>query len=190
MKMEKKQQKIVSSSSHHLSLDVFLFIFWLLFTGLIFGLFSLDILSIYSLLVGVISVIIVSYISHNFIFISDKKKWDEKVNIYDQIKHWCFLSTHLFIYLFKSNLSFFRQTITGNINPKIVDIPVNLQKESQVTLLSSMITITPGTLVLKTKKIPTGYSLTIHFSYLKTSEIEESVGSTIKKWERSIRRVI
>lgn len=190
MKKEEKQQEIVSSSNHHLSLDVFLFIFWLLLTGLILGLFSLDLLSIYSLLVGVISVIIVSYISHNFIFISDKKETSKEVNFYYQIKHWCLLSTHLFIYLLMSNLSFFRQTITGNIRPKIVDIPVDLQKESQVTLISSMITITPGTLVLKTKKVSTGYLLTIHFSYLKKSEMEGSVEGTIKKWEKSIRGVI
>ncbi|MEF8873416.1 MAG: Na+/H+ antiporter subunit E [Candidatus Thermoplasmatota archaeon] len=174
---------------HYVLLDTLLLIFWLLLTGIIFTIFTKGLrgLTLYSLIVGLVAVSLVSYLSHTFILQGEKKQSFSGRKYLSKIRGWSFLLAHLSFHLLISSLSLVRQTFTGNIEPKIVNIPVNLKSDSELTLLTSMITITPGTLVLKTTETDEGYILSTHFSYLRSEEIEDEIERTIKRWERTIR---
>ncbi len=189
MEKKKNMERSHPGVRHYFLLDVLLLIFWFLVTGIIFALIrgKFEDLTIYSLFVGLVAVLIVSYVSHKFILKGEKRRSSISHGFLSKIRRWSFLLAHLSVHLLLSNISLVRQTITKNIEPKIVDIPVKLNSESELTLLSSMITITPGTLVLKTEEIHEGYMLKVHFSYLKSDKVEKNIEGTVKRWERAIR---
>ncbi|MFW6144036.1 MAG: Na+/H+ antiporter subunit E [Candidatus Natronoplasma sp.] len=187
--MKERSTQKASIVRHYHLLDLLLFLFWILITGLIFNLLRFEIrgLSLYSLIVGLVSVSIVSYLSHVFILHGEDKRYSITGSFFSKLRRWSFLLTHLFFHLFVSSVALVRQTVTKDIEPKVVEIPVELNSESELTLLSMMITMTPGTLVLKTEKTDKGYLLETHFSYLPSKELDSEVDKTIKRWERSIR---
>jgi multisubunit Na+/H+ antiporter MnhE subunit len=81
------------------------------------------------------------------------------------------------------------QVITLNIKPKIVRIKVNLKSDAELTLISHLITVTPGTLVIDVEDAEGGGSyLFVHFSYhcvtdeSSVKRIEKSIG----KWDKLI----
>lgn len=79
------------------------------------------------------------------------------------------------------------QAITLKINPKIVKVKVSLESDLELALISSLITLTPGTIVIDIEDAEEGgFYLYIHFSYLKAKDSEENVKKTIGKLDRLI----
>lgn len=187
MSKNDKRDRYYKTDRHYASLDILLIFFWLFITGTLFTLYTLDNLTIYSLILGIFTVFIVSQISHRFVLNGEKRQIVSLNGYLSKLKDWTFLLSHLFVQLIISNASLVRQTFTKDIEPKIVHVPVDLKSESELTLLSCMITITPGTLVLKTEEVEDGYILKTHFSYLPSEKVQPMIESTIKRWEVVIR---
>lgn len=79
------------------------------------------------------------------------------------------------------------QAIALRIYPKIVKIKVSLESDLELALISSLITLTPGTIVIDIEDAEEGGSyLYIHFSYLKAKDLEENMKKTIGKLDRLI----
>ncbi|GEM_PF-2341472 len=184
-----ENKKIDSTARHYPVLDILLFVFWILLTGIVIVVLQgrPDRMTLYSFLSGITAVFVVSYLSHRFILRGEERKHTYTGGLFSKIRSWSFLISHLFIHLFLSTISFVRQTLFYDIEPKIVSIPVRLDSESELTLLSSMITMTPGTLVMKTERTEKGYILKTHFSYLRDDEVVDEIDGTIKRWEKAIR---
>jgi len=84
-----------------------------------------------------------------------------------------------------SNAFLIYQAITLDVHPRIVRVKVNLRSDLELTLISNLITLTPGTLVIDVQKADeqTSY-LYVHFTYLKTTKLGESISRTIGRWDR------
>mgnify|MGYP003934267629 CR=1 FL=1 len=71
-----------------------------------------------------------------------------------------------------------------DIKPKIVRIKVNLKSDAELTLISHLITITPGTLVIDVEDAnDEGSYLFVHFSYHCAAD-----ETSIEKIEKSIKK--
>lgn len=158
-------------------LIVLLWLFWIFITG--------DI-TLYSVLTGFVIVLIIGCIAQFFFF---KKRIYKK-----SLKKYFFSLEHLFALLFTTlfrliiaNLLVIYQAITLDIHPRIVKIKVNVKSDLEITLISTLITLTPGTLVIDVEDAEDGGScLYVHFSYLKTDDPQKYIESTIGKWDAMI----
>ncbi len=176
-----------STKGHYVLLDLLLLSFWFLFSGIIISLFIMDGLTIYSTIAGLVSTAIVSSISHKFILHGNEAYKKSIKTIMFNLRDFLILFFDVVYNLIIANAMLIYQTITKKIEPKIVSIPVDLRSKAEVTLLSSVITMTPGTMVMNLDEIETGYILKIHFSYLRSEDMEENIERTIKRWESLIR---
>jgi multicomponent Na+:H+ antiporter subunit E len=101
---------------------------------------------------------------------------------------------HLFALLFTTvirlimaNALVIYQAITLCIHPRIVKIKVNVRSDFEINIISTLITLTPGTLVIDVEDAEDGGSyLYVHFSYLKTDDPKKYIENTIGKWDAMI----
>jgi len=158
-----------------------LFLFWILLT-VNFSIFFLVLGFIISLSIGLVATKL------TIGSVEGKRK---------TLKQYFFATEHLFGLIFSAifriiiaNLELIYQVLTLNIDPKIVRIKVDLSSDAELTIISHLITVTPGTLVIdvddSNKK---GESfLFVHFSYYRLADedsaakIEKSIG----KWDKMI----
>ncbi len=79
------------------------------------------------------------------------------------------------------------QTLTLKIEPIIVRVKVNLRSDTELALISHLITLTPGTLVIDIDDAEDGGSyIYVHFSYLKAKHLEKYIENTIGRWDEMI----
>jgi len=113
------------------------------------------------------------------------------------LKQYIFATEHLIGLIFSAifriiiaNIELIHQVITLNIDPKIVRIKVDLSSDAELTLISHLITVTPGTLVIDvddTNKKGESY-LFVHFSYycMADEDSAERIEKSIGKWDKMI----
>lgn len=86
-----------------------------------------------------------------------------------------------------ANVELIYQVITLRINPKIVRIKVDLSSDAELTLISHLITVTPGTLVIDVEDAEDGGAfLYVHFSSLMEKDSEEYIEKSIGRWHDMI----
>lgn len=159
-------------------LIILLWLFWIVVSG--------DI-SYIALGIGLIISIVVALLIHVFLF--GKKTRKNK-----SVKEYVFALEHLFALLFSTifrliyaNAIVIYQALTLSIHPRIVKIKVNVKSEFEINLISTLITLTPGTLVIDAEDAEEGGShLYVHFSYLKTDDPKKYIENTIGKWDAMI----
>jgi multicomponent Na+:H+ antiporter subunit E len=161
-------------------LVVSLFLFWILLT-VNFSPFSLSLGFFISLFIGLAATKL------TIATVEGKRK---------TFKEYFFATEHLITLIFSAilriilaNIELIYQVITMDIKPKIVRIKVNLKSDAELTLISHLITITPGTLVIDVEDANDGGSyLFVHFSYhCATDETSiEKIEKSIGKWDTLI----
>jgi len=176
-----------AQTRHYVLLDVLLILFWFLLTGFFFNAQRGDFISYYTLFMGVIVTSAVTYTAHNFVIRGEHR---EKTSLWEYLvsmKNAMILFLDVVISLVIANAILIYQTVTMAVEPKVVKVKVDLTSESEVTLISMMITMIPGTLVLDAEEVDGGYELYVHYSYLRTEDLEAGMENTIKRWDRKIR---
>ncbi|MFO8110645.1 MAG: Na+/H+ antiporter subunit E [Thermoplasmata archaeon] len=185
MSSDKKVDQV--PKRHYVLLDVLLFIFWFLLTGFFFSTQSSNFISYYTLFMGVIATSLVTYTAHEFVIRGEHR---QKTSMWDyllSLKNAFVLLLDVIVSLIIANAVLIYQTITMAVEPKVMKVKVSLTSESEVTLISMMITMIPGTLVLDAEEVEDGYELYVHYSYLKAEDLEDSMEKTIKRWDKKIR---
>ena len=162
-------------------LVVILFLFWILLT-VNFSLIFLSIGFLISIGIGLIATRL------TLASVEGKRK---------TLKQYFFATEHLFGLFFSAvfriiiaNVELIYQVLTLKIDPKIVRIKVNLSSDAELTLISHLITITPGTLVIDVddaNKKGESY-LFVHFSYFRSAEEDsaDKIENSIKSWDKMI----
>jgi multicomponent Na+:H+ antiporter subunit E len=89
-----------------------------------------------------------------------------------------------------ANVELIYQVLTLNIDPKIVRLKVDLSSDAELTIISHLITVTPGTLVIDvddTNKKGESY-LFVHFSYYRLADEDsaDKIEKSIGKWDKMI----
>ncbi len=81
-----------------------------------------------------------------------------------------------------SNIKMAYRILTGKINPGIVEINPELEKDTSITLLANSITLTPGTLTVDEEN----GKLYIHWIQVKEDYDVNDVCGSFPKWARRI----
>ncbi len=113
------------------------------------------------------------------------------------LKQYFFATEHLFGLIFSAifriiiaNVELIYQVLTLKIEPKIVRVKVNLSSDAELTLISHLITLTPGTLVIDVDDAnKEGESfLFVHFSFYRSAEEDSAVKieNSIESWDKMI----
>ena len=158
-----------------------LFIFWILLT-VNFSIFFLILGFFISLIIGLIATRL------TLASIEGKRK---------TLKQYYFATEHLFALIFsaifriiRANVELIYQVLTLKIDPKIVRIKVNLSSDAELTLISHLITLTPGTLVIDVEDGNTDEEsyLFVHFSYYNSRDEDsaEKIEKSIDSWDKMI----
>ncbi len=157
-----------------------LFLFWILLTSN-FSLFSLFLGFIISLLIGLAATKL------TIATVEGKRK---------TVKEYFFATEHLIALIISAvfriiiaNIELIYQVITLKIDPKIVRINVDLSSDAELTIISHLITVTPGTLVIDVEDADDGGSyLFVHFSYHCSADEEsaEKIEKSIGRWDNLI----
>ncbi|ASJ15099.1 monovalent cation/H+ antiporter subunit E [Thermococcus radiotolerans] len=94
----------------------------------------------------------------------------------------------LFWGMVRANLDVAYRVITGKIKPGIVRVPVELENDTQYTILSNSITLTPGTLTVDA--CPEEKALYVHWINVTEKEPESSkvIAGSFEKWARRLGR--
>lgn len=157
---------------------VLLWLFWIILSN------NLSFLSIAG---GGVLAVILSFVTQFFLF---KKKRIYRKSLKESLfalEHLFSLLLSTFVRLIESNLLVIYQAITLRIHPKIVKLKINVKSDFEITLISTLITLTPGTLVIDVEDAEDGGSyLYVHFSYLKTDDSKRYIENTIGKWDEMI----
>jgi|GEM_PF-1732344 len=159
-------------------LIVLIWLFWIVISS------DVSPLALFS---GFVLSVIAAVAAH--IFLVTKKDRQQK-----SIKEYVFALEHLIALLFTtvfrlilSNAIVIYQAITLRIHPRIVKIKVNVTSDFEINLISTLITLTPGTLVIDVEETDDECSyLYVHFSYLKTDDPQRYIENTIGKWDAMI----
>lgn len=161
-------------------LVISLFLFWILLT-VNFSIFSLSLGFLISLVIGLATTKL------TIATVEGQRK---------TIKEYFFATEHLITLILSAvfriilaNIELIYQVITLNIKPKVVRIKVNLKSDAELTLISHLITITPGTLVIDVEDAKGGGTyLFVHFSYYCVADENsvEKIEKTIGKWDTLI----
>ncbi len=174
---------------HYALLDVLLLIFWLLLTGELIKIFQGGEISLYTLSSGLIGASIVTFTVHRFVIRGEERKKTRLAEYLNSLKNVLALFVDVTFKLIIANGILIYQSITMKIEPKVVRTKVSLTSESEVTLISLLITLTPGTLVIDVEEEGDSYYLYVHFSYLKAENLSESIKESIINWDQMIKGV-
>ncbi|MFW6064353.1 MAG: Na+/H+ antiporter subunit E [Candidatus Natronoplasma sp.] len=174
---------------HYALLDVLLIVFWLLLTGELIKIFQGGEISIYALSSGLIGASIVTFTVHRFVIRGEERKKTHLAEYLNSLKNVLALFVDVTFKLIIANGILIYQSLTMNIEPRVVRTKVSLTSESEVTLISLLITLTPGTLVIDVEEEGDSYYLYVHYSYLKAENLSESIKESITSWDRMIKGV-
>jgi multicomponent Na+:H+ antiporter subunit E len=173
MKQEKKIYK-----RDVVILSISLFLFWLFI--------SFD-FSLISILSALIISIILSLLYEQLPIKHTRGIRKPITQYFFAIEHLIGLITSTFLRVILANVLLIYQAITLNINPKIVKVKVNLKSDVELSLISHLITLTPGTLVIDVEDADDdSFYLYVHFSYLKSKYLDKDIKNTIGKWDKMI----
>lgn len=113
------------------------------------------------------------------------------------LKQYFFATEHLLTLIFSAvfriiiaNVELIYQVLTLKIEPKIVRIKVDLSSDAELTIISHLITVTPGTLVIDVddanEKVES--YLFVHFSYYSSADEDsaEKIEKSIGRWDKMI----
>ena len=175
---------------HYVLLDVLLMLFWFLLTGTLLSILTLRNISLISVFAGIISASAVTLTVHRFVIQGNIKSKSSSVEYLASLRNLIILIIDVVFQLIIANAILLYQSLSMNIEPRIVKVRVNLESDAEVTLISSLITLIPGTLVIDVESGSGGwYYVYIHFSYLKSDDLEESIENTINRWDDLIRGI-
>lgn len=89
--------------------------------------------------------------------------------------------------LILSNISVLRVVLRPkmNIQPMIFALPTDLEKDWEITLLSSLITLTPGTIVLNVSDD----QRTLYIHAIDVDDVDEAIDSIKNTFEKAIKEV-
>lgn len=172
----KKKKKIYKRDI--LIFSIGLFLFWLFI--------SYD-FSVYSILLAIILSIPLALLYCLFPIKHIRGKEKKIIQYFFALEHLIALIISTILRIIYANALLIYQAVTLNINPKIVKVKVNLKSDVELTLISHLITLTPGTLVIDIQDADddTAY-LFVHFSYLKSKNLQKDIKKTIGKWDELI----
>ncbi len=174
---------------HYALLDVLLILFWLLLTGELINIFKGGLISPYTLGSGLIGASVVTLLVHKFVIHGEERKNVLLSEYLNSLKNVLALFIDVTFKLIIANGILVYQSVTMNVEPRVVRTKVSLSSESEVTLISLLITLTPGTLVIDVEDKEDDYYLYIHFSYLKAEKLSESIKDTVVGWDKMIKGV-
>lgn len=174
---------------HYALLDILLLVFWFMLTGSFVAILLGDSLSSFHLIVGVLSASIVTYTAHRFVIQGEEREKESIIEYLNSLKNAVFLFIDVILKLVIANGILMYQSLTMDVEPKIVRVKVNLTSESEVTFISLLITLVPGTLVLDVEEIEDDYFLYVHYSYLKAENLSDNIKNNISKWDGMIRGI-
>jgi len=174
---------------HYALLDVLLLLFWLLLTGELIKIFRGGDLSLYTLGSGIVGASVVTLTVHRFVIRGEKRKKTRLAEYLNSLKNILALFVDVTLKLIIANGILIYQSLTMKVEPRVVRTKVSLTSESEVTLISLLITLTPGTLVIDVEEKEDSYFLYVHYSYLKAENLSENIKESILNWDRMIRGV-
>jgi len=172
---------------HYALMDVLLIFFWLLITGILFDILNGQEISLFALLSGVIAASAVTLTAHEFVIRGEKKEKESLADYLSSLKNVIALIIDVILKLVVANAVLVYQSLSLDIEPRVVRVKVSLTSESEVTLISLLITLIPGTIVLDVEEKDDGFYLLIHYSYLKSEDLVENMTENIEKWDGKIR---
>lgn len=178
-----------ADSRHYVLLDILLILFWLMMTGTLFAITSFKDISPLPILGGIISASAVTFTVHRFVIRGDLRSKSTVKEYVSSLGYLIVLILDVTLQLIVANAIILYQSLSMDIEPSIVEVKVNLESDAEVTLISSLITLVPGTLVIDADKRGQWYYLYIHYSYVKAEDLEKNMDSTIRRWDRLIRGV-
>ncbi|MBS3781247.1 MAG: Na+/H+ antiporter subunit E [Candidatus Thermoplasmatota archaeon] len=174
---------------HYALLDLLLLLFWLLLTGELINILQGGDISIYTLSSGLVGASIVTFTVHRFVIRGEERKKTRLAEYLNSLKNVLALFIDVTFKLIIANGILIYQSLTMDIEPRIVRTKVSLTSESEVTLISLLITLTPGTLVIDVEEEDDSYFLYVHYSFLKAENLSESIKESITNWDRLIKGV-
>lgn len=174
---------------HYALLDVLLLIFWLLLTGELINIVGGGDITVYSLGSGLIAASVVTFTVHRFVIRGEERKKSRLSEYLNSLKNILALFVDVTFKLIVANGILIYQSLTLKVEPKVVRTKVSLTSESEVTLISLLITLTPGTLVIDVEREDSTYYLYVHYSYLKAENLSESIKESILNWDSMIKGV-
>lgn len=174
---------------HYALLDILLLLFWFMLTGSFVTVLLGDTLSSFNLILGVLSASIVTYTAHRFVIRGEEREKESILEYLKSLKNVIFLSIDVVFKLIIANGILMYQSLTMDVEPRIVRVKVNLTSESEVTFISLLITLIPGTLVLDVEEIEDDYYLYVHYSYLKAENLSDNIKKNISRWDEMIRGI-
>ncbi len=172
---------------HYALLDVLLILFWTLLTGTLVSLFKGEDISMYGVILGILAASTVTLTAHEFVIQGEKREKESIITYLTDLKNVIALFLDIGARLIVANAVLMYQATTLEVEPRIVKVGVNLTSEAEVTLISLLITLVPGTLVIDADEREDGYHLYVHYSYLKSEDLGSNIKKTIKKWDGQIR---
>ncbi|MFO7991911.1 MAG: Na+/H+ antiporter subunit E [Thermoplasmata archaeon] len=185
--MESEALEDRSVKRHYAMLDISLILFWFLLSGTFYYMLSLKEISIYTLAAGVAAASAVTLTAHEFVIQGEEREKSSLSEYLVSLNNVITLVVDVIFKLIVANGVLIYQSLTMDIEPRIVKVKVDLTSESEITLISLLISLVPGTFVMDVEKIDGEYYLYVHFSYLKSDDLGESMESTIKRWDKKIR---
>ncbi|MFW6083449.1 MAG: Na+/H+ antiporter subunit E [Thermoplasmatota archaeon] len=174
---------------HYALLDILLLVFWLILTGTFVSMIHDGTISFLHILLGVVSASIVTYIAHKFVIRGEEREKESIFEYLNSLKNVVLLFIDVIFRLIVANGILMYQSLTLDVEPKIVKVKVNLTSESEVTFISLIISLIPGTFVLDVEELKNDYYLYIHYSYLKADNLSENIKEDISKWDSMIRGI-
>lgn len=187
--MEKGKKKEEASKRHYALLDVLLLIFWFLLTGDLAAVMQGEDISLNSVFIGILAASTVTLTVHEFVIRGEEREKESIKEYLISIKNILNLFIDISLKLIVANAVLIYQAITLDINPRIVRAKVDLTSEAEVTLISLLITLLPGTLVIDVEEENKEYYIYVHYSYLKAEKLSENMKKTVNKWDGQIRGV-
>lgn len=187
--MVRREEDEDALQRHYALLDIMLILFWFMLTGEIIAVLTMQDISLFSVAAGIIAASLVTYTAHEFVIRGENRK---KGSLSEYLKALRNLVALLFDVSFKlivANGVLLYQSLTMDIKPRIVRVKVDLTSESEVTLISLLISLVPGTLVMDVEEKGGSYYLFVHYSYLKAEDLSDSIKETITGWDRMIQGV-
>lgn len=174
---------------HYALLDILLLIFWFLLTGIFLTVWRLEKFPLFPFLAGLICASIVTLTAHEFVIRGRIREKSSLMEYFRALRNVITLFVDVILRLIVANGVLVYQALTMDIEPRIVRIKVDLTSESEVTLISMLITLIPGTVVIDVEEECGKYYLFIHYSYLRSENLVESMEDTIKRWDGKIRGI-
>ncbi len=132
------------------------------------------------------STFIIGYLIGLILIIMMRRFFKERLYIW---RLWAFIKLTLLFFkeLLLSNISVLRVVLRPklDIQPMIFALPTDLEQDWEITLLSSLITLTPGTIVLNVSDD----QRTLYIHAIDVDDVEDAIDSIKNSFEKAIKEV-